>query len=359
LGRVYNFSPGPAALPKEVLEKAAAELVEYPGAGMSVMEMSHRSKMFLEIFNEAGALLRELLNIPNNYKILYMQGGASLQFSAVPLNLGRTGKADYVITGEFAKKAAAEAKRYVDVHAAGTSEDKTFSYIPRLTRENFRKDADYVHITSNNTIFGTRFAELPDTGGVPVVSDMSSCILSEPVDVSKFGLIYAGAQKNIGPAGVTIVIVREDLIGFARDITPALVNYKTFADNDSLYNTPPTYAIYMAKLTFEWIRKNGGVAAQKERSEKKAAILYDYIDASSLFKSPVAKEDRSLMNVPFVTGSADLDKKFISEAQAAGLCNLAGHRSVGGMRASIYNPMPEDGVKALVGFMKDFEAKNA
>ena len=355
--RVLNFSAGPSALPVEVLEKAQKEMVSYGNTGMSVMEMSHRSAMFLDIFNEAERLLRDLMNIPQTYKVLFLQGGASAQFSMIPLNLFKRKKADYVKTGEWAKKAIKEAQRYGDINVVGSSEDKTFSYIPKLDKSKFDPDADYFHITINNTIYGTRFAELPDTGKVPLVTDASSSILSEVYDVNKFGLIYAGAQKNIGPAGLTIVIVREDLLGNTQDIAPVMYNYKVMADNDSMYNTPPTYAIYVAKLMFEWLKSKGGVAGMEAINKEKAAILYNYLDESSLFSSTVEPKDRSLMNIPFVTGNDEADAKFVKEASAAGFVNLKGHRSVGGMRASIYNAMPLEGVKKLVDFMKQFEVK--
>lgn len=357
--RVYNFSAGPAVLPVPVLEKAQKEMLCYGDSGMSVMEMSHRSKAYLAIITEAEAVLRKLMNIPENYKVLFLQGGASQQFAMVPLNLLKNGKADYVNTGAWSKKAIAEAKRFGKVNVVGSSEDKTFSYIPELDPGSFDKDADYFHITTNNTIYGTRFTALPDTGDVPIVTDMSSCILSEVIDVSKYGIIYAGAQKNIGPAGLCIVIIREDLIGNASEICPTMLNYKTHSDNDSMFNTPPTYGIYIAKLVFEWLRDLGGVAAIQKINEEKAGMLYDCIDSSKLFKGTVAKKDRSLMNVPFVTGDDELDAKFVKEAAAAGLVNLKGHRSVGGMRASIYNAMPVEGVQALIAFMKKFEQENA
>jgi phosphoserine aminotransferase len=341
-----------------VLEKAAKELVCYGNAGMSVMEMSHRSKAYLEIIQNAEKLLRELMNIPDNYKVLFLQGGASSQFAMVPLNLFVNKKADYVNTGQWSKKAIAEAKRYGAVNVVASSDDKTFSYIPDLDSSKFSPDADYFPITLNNTIYGTRFTKLPETGTVPLVTDMSSCILSEVVDVSKFGLIYAGAQKNIGPAGVTVVIIREDLIGHAMDITPTMFNYQTHAENDSMFNTPPTYGIYIAGLVFEWLKENGGVPAMQKVNEQKAALMYDYLDNSAMFKGTVAAKDRSIMNIPFVTGNDDLDAKFVKEAASAGFVNLKGHRSVGGMRASIYNPMPLTGVQALVDFMKKFEADN-
>ncbi len=358
MSRVYNFSAGPSMLPLEVLEKAASEMTEYGTSGMSVMEMSHRSKDFDDIIKGAEALVRELMNVPDNYKVLFLQGGGSSQFAMVPMNLGnKNKKCDIVITGQWAKKAAAEAKRYISVNEVASSADKTFSYIPKLDESTFSKDADYFYICYNNTIYGTRWTELPKTDA-PLVADISSCIMSEVIDVEKFGLLFAGAQKNLGPAGVTLVIVREDLIGNAMDITPTMFDYKIHADNDSLYNTPPTYGIYMLKLVMEWVKEQGGVAAIQAVNEKKAAILYDYLDSSKMFKGTVAKEDRSLMNVPFVTGDKELDAKFIAEATKAGFVNLKGHRTVGGMRASIYNAMPVEGVEALVSFMKKFEEEN-
>jgi len=360
MSRCYNFSAGPAVLPLEVLEKAQAELVDYKGSGMSVMEMSHRGKEYTAIHEGAEKNLRTLMEIPNNYKVLFLQGGASLQFAAVPLNLfTEKRKADYVNTGAWSKKAIQEAKRYGTVKVVASSEDKTFSYIPSLTKDMFSPDADYVHITTNNTIYGTCFPALPDVGEVPLVADMSSDILSKPYDVSKFALIYAGAQKNIGPAGLTIVIIREDLLGKALDITPTLMNYKTHADEGSLYHTPPCYTIYIAGLVFEWMLANGGVAEMEKRNRRKAAILYDYLDQSKLFKATVAAADRSIMNIPFVTGSEELDTKFIAEASKKGLKTLKGHRSVGGMRASIYNAFPEAGVQTLVDFMREFEKANS
>lgn len=356
--RVYNFSSGPATIPAEVLEKAAKEMLVYQDKGMSVMEMSHRSKMYLEIFQEAEKDLRELMQIPDNYRVLFLQGGASTQFAMVPLNLFKNKKADFVKTGAWAKKAISEAKRYGEAHVIASSEDKNFSYIPDLDKSTFLPDADYFHITMNNTIYGTRFTALPDTGSVPLVTDMSSSILSEVYDVSKFGLIYAGAQKNIGPAGLCVVIIREDLIGHALDFTPTMLNYQIHADNDSMYNTPPTYTIYIAKLVFEWLKEQGGVAAMQKQNEEKAALLYDFLDQSAMFSNPVTIRDRSLMNVTFVSGDKDLDAKFVKEAEACGLVNLKGHRSVGGMRASLYNPMPLSGVQALVAFMKKFETEN-
>lgn len=361
MSRVYNFSAGPSMLPEAVLQRAADEMLDYQGSGQSVMEMSHRSKVYDGIIKEAEALLREVMNIPDNYKVMFLQGGASSQFAMVPLNLfNKSKKADYVITGQWAKKAYQEAKRYGECNVVASSEDKTYSYIPKLDKSTFTKDADYFYICVNNTIYGTLYHELPDTGDVPLVGDISSCVLSEPIDVSKFGILLAGAQKNMGPAGVTIAIVREDLIGNAMDITPTMFNYKTHADNDSMYNTPPCYTIYMVKLVLEWIKNEiGGLEKMKELNEKKAKLLYDFLDNSKLFKGTVVKEDRSLMNVPFVTGSDELDAKFVKESTAAGFVNLKGHRSVGGMRASIYNAMPYEGVLKLVEFMKKFEEENA
>ena len=358
--RVYNFSAGPSVLPLSVLEKAQSELVCYGDTGMSVMEMSHRSSAYQAIIDECEALLRELLNIGDNYKVLFLQGGASSQFAMIPLNLfGKTMKADYLLTGLWSKKAAKEAKRYGEVNIVASSEDKVFNYIPKFDKGDFTPDADYVHITHNNTIYGTRFSTIPDTGDVPLVADMSSSILSQEIDVNQFGMIYAGAQKNMGPAGLTVVIIREDLIGKAMEICPTMFDYQTHADNGSMFNTPPTYAIYICKLVCEWVKENGGIAAMQKVNEKKAAILYDYLDSSAMFSATVAaKEDRSLMNVPFVATSEELNAKFIKEATAAGFVNLKGHRTVGGMRASIYNAMPVEGVEALVEFMKKFEAEN-
>lgn len=358
MNRVVNFSAGPAVLPLAVLERAQRELVSFSDKGMSVMEMSHRSGMYLEIFNETEALLRELMGIPANYKVLFLQGGASAQFAMVPLNLFRNKRADYVKTGQFAKKAIQEAARYGEINVVASSEDKSFSYIPVLDPASFDSKADYFHITINNTIYGTRFTSLPDTGGVPLVTDMSSSILSEPYDVSRFGLIYAGAQKNIGPAGLTLVIVREDLLGDALPGTPTMYHYQTMAKNESMYNTPPTYGIYIAKLVFEWLKDMGGIAEMGKYNQQKAAVLYDYLDNSSLFHAAAETRDRSLMNVTFVTGDADKDAQFVKDAANAGLVNLKGHRSVGGMRASIYNAMPIEGVQKLVAFMKDFESQN-
>lgn len=356
--KVYNFSAGPACLPEAVLKQAQEELVFYGNSGMSVMEMSHRSADYEAIIGKAEKDLRELMAIPDNYRVLFLQGGASMQFSMVPINLMTTyNRAYYLKTGAFAKKAIAEAKKVGEVIVAASSEDKTFSYIPETTPNMFEQKADYVHITSNNTIYGTHFTKRPETKGIPLVSDMSSCILSEMIDVKDYGLIYAGAQKNIGPAGVTLVIVRDDLIGKAPENTSAMLNYKIMAENGSMYNTPPTYGIYIAGLVFAHLLKEGGVPAMQKRNEEKAALLYDYLDSSSLFKPTAEKKDRSLMNVTFVTGDAELDKKFVAEAKALGIVNIKGHRSVGGMRASIYNAMPIEGVKTLVDFMKEFEKK--
>ena len=359
MARVYNFSAGPSMLPESVLKKAAAEMLDYEGSGQSVLEMSHRSKTYDKIIKDAEALLREVMNIPDNYKVLFLQGGASTQFASVPLNLLPVGgKADYIVSGQFSGKAYKEAQKYGDVLEVASSKADNFTYVPKTTRDSFRKDAAYVHICYNNTIYGTKFPEIPDTGDIPLVADMSSCIISEPVDVSKFGVIYAGAQKNMAPAGLTLVIVREDLLGNARPECPTMLDWKTMADNDSMYNTPPCWCIYVAGLVYEWILNMGGLEKMKEINEKKAAILYDYLDSQDYYIAPVKKESRSLMNVTFVTGDADLDKKFASEASKAGLKNLKGHRSVGGMRASIYNAMPIEGVEALVAFMKDFAEKN-
>ena len=361
MARVYNFSAGPSMLPESVLKKAADEMLDYQGSGQSVMEMSHRSKTYQAIIDGCEALLREVMGIPDNYKVLFLQGGASSQFAMLPLNLmNGSGKADFVVTGQWANKAYQEASRYGDAHVVASSKDKTFTYIPKLDPAAFTPGADYFHICMNNTIYGTRYTTLPDTGKVPLVADISSCILSEPIDVSKFGVLYAGAQKNMGPAGLTVVIIREDLIGHARDITPTMFNYQIHADNGSMYNTPPCYAIYIAKLVLEWLRDEmGGLEKMKAYNEKKAAVLYDFLDSSKLFRGTVVKEDRSLMNVPFVTGDEELDAKFVKAASAAGFVNLKGHRTVGGMRASIYNAMPIEGVEKLVDFMKTFEAENA
>lgn len=359
MSRVYNFSAGPAVLPEEVLKEAADEMLDYRGTGMSVMEMSHRSKAFAGIIQEAEADLRELMHIPDNYKVLFLQGGASQQFAMIPMNLMKNRVADYIVTGQWAKKAYQEAQKYGKVNKIASSEDKTFSYIPDCSDLPVSPDADYVYICENNTIYGTKFKTLPNTKGKTLVADVSSCFLSEPVDVTKYGLIYGGVQKNIGPAGVVIAIIREDLI--TDDVlpgTPTMLKYKTHADAGSLYNTPPAYGIYICGKVFKWLKIQGGLEAMKERNEKKAALLYDFLDQSSLFKGTVRKEDRSLMNVPFVTGDEKLDAKFVEEAKKAGLENLKGHRTVGGMRASIYNAMPYEGVQALVDFMAQFEKEN-
>ena len=360
MSRVYNFSAGPAVLPEEVLKEAAAEMLDYKGTGMSVMEMSHRSKAYQAIIDEAEADLRDLMNIPDNYKVLFLQGGASQQFAAVPMNLMKNGVADYIITGAWAKKAYQEAKMYGKANAIASSADKTFSYIPDCSDLPISEDADYVYICENNTIYGTKFHQLPNTKGKDLISDVSSCFLSEPVDVTQYGMLYGGVQKNIGPAGVVIAIIREDLI--REDVlpgTPTMLRYKTHADNGSMYNTPPAYGIYICGKVFKWLKKMGGLAGMKAHNERKAAILYDFLDGSSMFHGTVEKKDRSLMNVPFVTGNAELDTKFVKEAEAAGLVNLKGHRSVGGMRASIYNAMPIAGVEALVAFMQKFEQENS
>ena len=358
--RVYNFSAGPACLPEEVLKEAAEEMLDYNGSGMSVMEMSHRSLAFDQIIRTAEQDLRDLMQIPDNYKVLFLQGGASQQFAMIPMNLMKNRVADYIVTGQWAKKAWQEAQKYGKANKIASSEDKTFSYIPDCSDLPISPDADYVYICENNTIYGTKFKELPNTKGKTLVADVSSCFLSEPVDVTKYGIIYGGVQKNIGPAGMVIAIIREDLI--TEDVlpgTPTMLTYKTHADAGSLYTTPNCYCIYMCGKVFKWLKKNGGLAAMKEKNEKKAAILYNYLDESRLFHGTVEKKDRSLMNVPFVTGDKELDAKFVKEAEAAGLVNLKGHRTVGGMRASIYNAMPLEGVEALVAFMKKFEEENA
>ncbi len=358
--RVYNFSAGPSILPEAVLRRAADEMLDYQGSGQSVMEMSHRSKVYGAIIESAESLLREVMGIPDNYKVLFLQGGASSQFAMVPMNLMTgSGKADYVLTGQWATKAYKEAARYGDVNVVASSKDKTFSYIPKLDPATFTPDADYFHICMNNTIYGTKYHTLPDTGKVPLVADVSSCILSEPIDVSKFGVLYAGAQKNMGPAGLTVVIIREDLIGHAMEITPTMFNYQIHADNGSMFNTPPCYSIYIMKMVLEWLKNDiGGLEEMKKINEKKAAMLYNFLDSSKLFKGTVVPEDRSLMNVPFVTGNEELDAKFVKEAAAADFVNLKGHRTVGGMRASIYNAMPVEGVEKLVAFMEQFEKEN-
>ena len=359
MARVYNFSAGPAVLPEEVLQEAAAEMLDYQGSGMSVMEMSHRSKTYQNIIDEAEADLRDLMNIPDNYKVLFLQGGASQQFAMIPMNLMRNKVADYIITGQWAKKAWQEAQKYGQANAIASSADKTFSYIPDCSDLPISENADYVYICENNTIYGTKYKTLPDTKGKLLVSDVSSCFLSEPIDVTKYGVVYGGVQKNIGPAGVVIVIIREDLI--TDDVlegTPTMLQYKIHADNGSMYNTPPAYGIYICGKVFKWLKKMGGLEAMKAYNEKKAAVLYDFLDRSELFKGTVVKEDRSLMNIPFVTGDEEMDAKFVKEATAAGFMNLKGHRTVGGMRASIYNAMPIEGVEKLVAFMEEFERNN-
>ena len=356
--RVYNFSAGPSMLPESVLEQAASEMLNYNGSGMSVMEMSHRSPVYQAIIDEAEADLRKLMNIPDNYKVLFLQGGATQQFAAVPLNLmNKNGKADYIVSGQFSKKAADEAAKFGEVNVIASSKDRNFAYIPKV--ENFSPDADYVHICYNNTIFGTCYDYIPETGDIPLVADMSSGILSRPIDVSKFGLIYAGAQKNMGPSGLTVVIVREDLLGNPRENIPVMLNYTVQAENGSMYNTPPCYSIYVAGLVFKWLLATGGLEERERINVKKANLLYDFLDNSKLFKATADKEVRSLMNVCFVTGDADKDKAFVSAASKAGFVNLKGHRVVGGMRASIYNAMPVEGVEKLVQFMADYEKENA
>lgn len=360
MSRVYNFSAGPAVLPEEVLKEAAEEMLDYNGSGMSVMEMSHRSKVFDEIIQTAEADLRDLLKIPDNYKVLFLQGGASQQFAMIPMNLMKNRVADYIVTGQWAKKAWQEAQKYGTANKIASSEDKTFSYIPDCSDLPISPDADYVYICENNTIYGTKYKTLPNTKGKILVSDVSSCFLSEPMDIEKYGIVYGGVQKNVGPAGLVIAIIREDLI--TEDVlpgTPTMLTYKTHADANSLYNTPNCYGIYICGKVFKWLKKQGGLEAMKERNEKKAKVLYDYLDSSKLFKGTVEPASRSLMNVPFVTGDRELDAKFVKEAEAAGLVNLKGHRTVGGMRASIYNAMPIEGVEALVEFMKKFEKENA
>lgn len=360
MSRVYNFSAGPAVLPEEVLKEAAEEMLDYNGSGMSVMEMSHRSKVFDEIIQTAEADLRDLLKIPDNYKVLFLQGGASQQFAMIPMNLMKNRVADYIVTGQWAKKAWQEAQKYGTANKIASSEDKTFSYIPDCSDLPISPDADYVYICENNTIYGTKYKTLPNTKGKILVSDVSSCFLSEPMDIEKYGIVYGGVQKNVGPAGLVIAIIREDLI--TEDVlpgTPTMLTYKTHADANSLYNTPNCYGIYICGKVFKWLKKQGGLEAMKERNEKKAKVLYDYLDSSKLFKGTVEPASRSLMNVLFVTGDKELDAKFVKEAEAAGLVNLKGHRTVGGMRASIYNAMPIEGVEALVEFMKKFEKENA
>ena len=360
MARVYNFSAGPAVLPEEVLQEAADEMLDYRGTGMSVMEMSHRSKAYDTIIKEAEADLRELMNIPDNYKVLFLQGGASQQFAMIPMNLMKNRVADYIVTGQWAKKAYQEASLYGKANKIASSEDKTFSYIPDCSDLPISEDADYVYICENNTIYGTKFKTLPNTKGKPLVADVSSCFLSEPVNVSDYGILYGGVQKNIGPAGMVISVIREDLItDDVMPFTPTMMKFKTHADANSMYNTPNCYCIYMCGKVFKWIKKMGGLSAMKERNEAKAKLLYDYLDESRLFHGTVVKEDRSLMNVPFITGDKDLDAKFVKAAEEAGFVNLKGHRTVGGMRASIYNAMPVEGVQKLVEFMKDFEKENA
>ena len=360
MSRVYNFSAGPAVLPEEVLREVAAEMMDYNGTGMSVMEMSHRSAAFEEIIESAEKDLRDLMGIPDNYKVLFLQGGASLQFAMIPMNLMKNRVADYIVTGQWAKKAWQEAQKYGTANKIATSEDQTFSYIPDCSDLPISEDADYVYICENNTIHGTKFKTLPNTKGKDLVADVSSCFLSEPVDVSKYAILYGGVQKNIGPAGMVIAIVREDLI--TDDVlpgTPTMMKYKTHADANSLYNTPNCFCIYVCGKVFKWLKKMGGLEEMKRRNEEKAKILYDFLDSSRLFKGTVRKEDRSLMNVPFVTGDKEMDAKFVKAAEAEGLVNLKGHRTVGGMRASIYNAMPKEGVEALVAFMKKFEEENS
>ncbi len=358
--RVYNFSAGPSVLPESVLKTAADEMLSYHGSGQSVMEMSHRSKIYVSIIEETESLLRTIMSIPENYHVLFLQGGASSQFAMVPLNLmNKNNKADFVITGQWANKAYKEASRYGKANIVASSKDKTFSYIPKLDENSFSKDADYFHICLNNTIYGTKFNTIPNTKEVPLVADISSCILSEPIDVSKFGILYAGAQKNMGPAGLTVVIVRDDLVGNAMELTPTMFNYQTHVDNKSMFNTPPCYSIYICKLVLEWIQNEiGGLEEMQKINIRKSSLLYDYLDSSKLFKGTVVKEDRSLMNIPFITGNEDLDKKFVQEAMEHDIVNIKGHRTVGGMRASIYNAMPLDGVKALINFMEQFEKSN-
>ena len=359
MSRVYNFSAGPAVLPEEVLREAQEEMLDYRGCGMSVMEMSHRSSVFQQIIDEAESDLRQLMNIPKEYKVLFLQGGASLQFAMIPMNLMKNRVADYIVTGQWAKKAYQEAQKYGKANKIASSEDQTFSYIPDCSDLPVSPDADYVYICENNTIYGTKFKELPNTKGKLLVSDVSSCFLSEPVDVSRYGILYGGVQKNIGPAGMVIAIVREDLI--TEDVlpgTPTMMMYKTHADAGSMYNTPNCWSIYMCGKVFQWLKRMGGLSVMKERNEEKAKILYDFLDSSKMFRGTVVPKDRSLMNVPFVTGDRELDARFVKEAKAAGFENLKGHRTVGGMRASIYNAMPKEGVEALVAFMKEFEEAN-
>lgn len=360
MSRVFNFSAGPSMLPESVLNLAAAEMLDYKGSGQSVMEMSHRSKIYQSIIDSAEELVRELYSVPDNYKVLFLHGGASTQFAAIPLNfMNGSGKADYIVSGQWGKKAYEEACKYGDVRVIANSVDKSYSYFPKIKREDIRPDADYVYYCMNNTIFGTKANYIPDTGDIPLIADVSSCFFSEPLDISKFAVVYGGAQKNVAPAGLVIAIVREDMLGKARDITPTMLNWQIHADNGSMYNTPPCYIIYICKLVLEWIKKLGGLEAMKERNETKAKILYDFLDSSKMFHGTVVLEDRSLMNVPFITGDKELDAKFIKEADEAGFINLKGHRIVGGMRASIYNAMPIEGVEKLVEFMSNFEKENS
>lgn len=358
--RIYNFSAGPSMLPVEVLEKAASEMLDYNGSGMSVMEMSHRSKVYDGIIKETEAKFRKIMGVPDNYKVLFLQGGATLQFAMVPLNLlTGSGKADYVVSGNFSNNAYKEAQKFGTINLAGTSKADNFAHIPQQDELTLDPEADYVHICTNNTIYGTTWKYIPETGNVPIVADMSSCILSEPVDVSKYGMIYAGAQKNMGPAGLTVVIIREDLAGKTQPKTPVMLDYKVMIDNDSMYNTPPTYGIYILKLVLEWIEKLGGLTEMENINRAKAKVLYDFLEESKMFKSTVLERDRSMMNVTFKTGDEALDDKFVKESKAAGFENLKGHRAVGGMRASIYNAMPTEGIVKLVEFMREFEARNS
>ena len=356
--RIYNFSAGPSMMAVEVLEKAAAQMLNYEGSGMSVMEMSHRSKAYDNIIVETQARLRRVMNIPENYKVLFLQGGATTQFSAIPLNLAKAKKADYIVSGYFANNAAKEAAKYVDVNIAASTKDENFARIPAQSELNLTEDADYVYLCANNTIYGTEFKYVPETKGVPIVADMSSNILSKPIDVTKYDVIFAGAQKNMGCAGLTVVIVKEELLGNADEKTPVMLNWKTLADKDSMYNTPPTYAIYILGLVLEWIENLGGLEEMAKRNEAKAKLLYEYLDNSEFYRGAANKDDRSLMNVTFFSPSAELDAKFAKESAAAGMSNLKGHRAVGGMRASIYNAMPMEGVETLIEFMKKFEAEN-
>lgn len=358
--RIYNFSAGPSMLPVEVLEKAASEMLDYNGSGMSVMEMSHRSKVYDGIIKETEAKFRKIMGVPDNYKVLFLQGGATLQFAMVPLNLlTGSGKADYVVSGNFSNNAYKEAQKFGTINLAGTSKADNFSHIPQQDELTLDPEADYLHLCTNNTIYGTTWKYIPETGNVPIVADMSSCILSEPVDVSKYGLIYAGAQKNMGPAGLTVVIIREDLAGKTQPKTPVMLDYKVMIDNDSMYNTPPTYGIYILKLVLEWIEAKGGLVEMEKINRAKAKVLYDFLDESKMFRSTVLERDRSMMNVTFKTGDEALDDKFVKESKAAGFENLKGHRAVGGMRASIYNAMPTEGIVKLVEFMREFEARNS